>query len=303
VFDGRGGFSTDLGDELRSTPGVELVSEERTTPAIVDDATEDIFQGFNADTIGSLFDLGTIDGDLAGLRSDGIAVFADRADEKGWELGSRVLVTLPSGDVDLTVRAIYDNGSEWVGTSFVDVAMFDSALPSLLDARVYVSGDEAAVEAASAAYPTAKVMDTDEFFAEISGEVDQILGIVYALLVLAILIALLGVANTLALSIFERTRELGLLRAVGMTRRQIRSTVRGEAIVIALFGTVGGLGLGAFFGWATVEALSGEGIDTLTVPIARLVVISAIAAAGAFAATMPARRAARVPVLEALAQQ
>jgi putative ABC transport system permease protein len=184
------------------------------------------------------------------------------------------------------------------------VATFDSAFPGLLDARVYVSGDEAAVEAASAAYPTAKVMDTDEYFAEISGEVDQILGIVYALLALAVLIALLGVANTLALSIFERTRELGLLRAVGMTRRQIRSTVRGEAMVIALFGTVGGIGLGAFFGWATVEALSGEGIDTLTVPIARLVVISAIAAAaGAFAATLPARRAARVPVLEALAQQ
>jgi putative ABC transport system permease protein len=147
-------------------------------------------------------------------------------------------------------------------------------------------------------------MDKDAFFDDVSGEVDQILGVVYALLTLAILIALLGVANTLALSIFERTRELGLLRAVGMTRPQIRSTIRGEAIVIALFGAAGGLGLGTFFGWAVVEALADEGIDTLTVPFNRLAIITAIAAvAGALAATLPARRAARVPVLDALAAQ
>ena len=119
------------------------------------------------------------------------------------------------------------------------------------------------------------------------------LGLFYALLMLAVVIALLGIANTLALSIFERTRELGLLRAVGMARSQVRSTIRWESIVIALFGTTLGLGIGTFFGWAIVQAMADQGIDTLTVPTTSLLVIAAIAAvAGALAAVMPARRAA-----------
>jgi putative ABC transport system permease protein len=115
-------------------------------------------------------------------------------------------------------------------------------------------------------------------------------------------IALLGIANTLALSIFERTRELGLLRAVGMGRRQVRATVRWESIIIALFGTTVGLGVGVLFGWAIVRALADEGIDTLTVPAGSLAVVTLIAAvAGALAAVLPARRAARLDVLDALA--
>jgi putative ABC transport system permease protein len=301
VFDGRGGFSPLLADDLRATAGVDLVSEERITSALVDGAATAQFQGFDADAIGSLFDLGTVEGDLAALGADGIAVDAERAADKGWTLGSVVPVTLPTGDVDLTVRALYDNGSEWVGVQFVDVDLFDAQLPSFLDARIYAAGDEAAIESAAAAYPTADVLDKDAFFTSVSSEIDQILGIVYALLALAIVIALLGVANTLALSVFERTRELGLLRAVGMTRRQVRATIRGEAVVIALFGVAGGLGLGTFFGWAVVQALADQGIDTLTVPFLQLAVITAIAAtAGALAAVLPARRAARVPVLDAL---
>ena len=138
---------------------------------------------------------------------------------------------LPSGDAAFTVRAIY-GGSEWVGSSFVDVAAFDALLPEALDARVYVSGDDGAVRAAAQAYPTGKVLDKEEFFDAASAQVDQLLGIVYAMLALAVAIALLGIANTLALSIFERTRELGLLRAVGMTRRQVRATIRGEAVIV-----------------------------------------------------------------------
>ena len=130
------------------------------------------------------------------------------------------------------------------------------------------------------------------------------LGLFYALLMLAVVIALLGIANTLALSIFERTRELGLLRAVGMDRAQVRSTVRWESIIIAVFGTALGLAVGTFFGWATVEAMADQGIDTLTVPVASLAIVTLIAAvAGALAAVLPARRAARVDVLKALVAQ
>ena len=144
-------------------------------------------------------------------------------------------------------------------------------------------------------------MDKAEFLDMVNGELDMVLGVVYALLALAVLIALLGIANTLALSIHERTRELGLLRAVGMSRRQMRRVVRGESVMIALFGTVLGLGIGSFFGWAVVRALADQGFDEFTYPIGNLTVITAIACvAGAVAAIGPARRAARLDVLDAL---
>jgi putative ABC transport system permease protein len=145
------------------------------------------------------------------------------------------------------------------------------------------------------------VLDRDAFLDNLNGEIDTILGLFYALLALAVVIGLLGTANTLALSIFERTRELGLLRAVGMNRSQIRSSVRWESIIIAVFGTTLGLAVGTFFGWAIVRSLADQGFDTLTVPVGSLVVVTVIAGiAGALAAVMPARRAAKLDVLEAL---
>ena len=119
----------------------------------------------------------------------------------------------------------------------------------------------------AAGYASADVLDKDGFLDVVSGEIDTMLGLFYALLMLAVVIALLGIANTLALSIFERTRELGLLRAVGMSRSQVRSTVRWESIIIAVFGTTLGLAIGTFFGWAIVRAMADQGIDTLTVPV------------------------------------
>jgi putative ABC transport system permease protein len=133
------------------------------------------------------------------------------------------------------------------------------------------------------------------------GFVDQMLGLVYAMLALAIIIALIGIGNTLALSIVERTRELGVLRAVGMTRKQLRSTIRWEAVIIAVQGALLGLLIGVFFGWALVTAMADEGLNTFTVPVVSLVVVVVLAAlAGVVAAVMPARRAARLDVLRAI---
>jgi putative ABC transport system permease protein len=128
------------------------------------------------------------------------------------------------------------------------------------------------------------------------------LGLVYVMLALAIVIALMGIANTLSLSISERIRELGLLRAVGQTRTQTRSMVRWEAVVLALLGTAGGVVLGLFLGWALVEAVSAGGAVRFAAPVGRLVPILVVgAAAGLLAAVRPARRAARLPVLDAIA--
>jgi putative ABC transport system permease protein len=231
-------------------------------------------------------------------------VSAEHAEDEGWSLGSTVPVTFPGGDTTFVVKAIYAGGTDWVGSMFVGLDGLRANGGEDLDYRIYVSGDEGAIEQVASAYGSADVLDKDGFLDLVSGQIDAVLGVFYALLMLAIVIALLGIANTLALSIFERTREIGLMRAIGMSRSQVRSTVRWESIVIAVFGTAMGLAIGAFFGWAIVRAMSDQGIDTLTVPVASLAVVTVIAAlAGAMAAVMPARRAARLDVLTALATQ
>jgi putative ABC transport system permease protein len=194
------------------------------------------------------------------------------------------------------------NADEWVGTEFVSLEAFEANVPDQLDFRVYVkASDDTALKVAAAAYPSADLLDKQGFIDMLNGEINQMLGLIYAMLALAIVIALLGIANTLALSIFERTRELGLLRAVGMAKAQLRAAVRWEAVLIALFGTSLGLGIGTFFGWAMVRALSDQGIDQLAIPVVSLLVVTVVAAAaGVAAAIMPARRAARLNVLKAI---
>jgi putative ABC transport system permease protein len=146
------------------------------------------------------------------------------------------------------------------------------------------------------------VQTADEYVDAVAGQVDQMLNVVYVLLILAIVIALMGIANTLSLSVHERTRELGLLRAVGQTRRQLRAMVRGEAFTVALFGTVGGVGLGLFLAWAMVDTLADEGFTAFAVPTAQLAVVLVLGAlVGVVASVRPARRAAKLDVLEAIA--
>jgi putative ABC transport system permease protein len=160
----------------------------------------------------------------------------------------------------------------------------------------------AAIDEVVDRYATADLMDQQEYREAQTAPLDQILFLVYALLSLSVIIALIGIANTLALSVLERTRELGLLRAVGMTRPQMRSMVRWESVVIALLGTLLGIVLGSFFGWATVTSASDEGLAVLRIPVLQLAIVALIAAfAGVWAARRPAQRAAKLDVLEAIA--
>jgi putative ABC transport system permease protein len=150
-------------------------------------------------------------------------------------------------------------------------------------------------------YPNVDVQDQTEFNQQQQQQIDALLGIITALLLLAIIIALVGIVNTLALSIFERTREIGLLRAVGMSRRQVRGMIRWEAVVISVFGAVMGVGLGIFFGWALVKALQDQGISVFSIPFGQLIVYIVLAGlAGILAAVWPARRAAKLDVLRAV---
>jgi putative ABC transport system permease protein len=157
------------------------------------------------------------------------------------------------------------------------------------------------VEGVAEAYPNVEVENQAEAKETYASQIDQLLGLVTALLALALVIALLGITNTLALSVYERTRELGLLRAVGMSRRQTKSMIRWEAVIIVIIGAILGLSIGIFFGWALVRALADEGITTFAVPGGQLLLYMLLAVgAGILAAIPPARRAAKLNVLEAI---
>jgi putative ABC transport system permease protein len=150
-------------------------------------------------------------------------------------------------------------------------------------------------------YPGLKVQDRAEYVASSKARVDQFLNLVTALLVLAVGIALLGVLITMLLSVSERTREIGLVRAVGMSRRQVRSMIRWEAAIVSLFGAILGLGLGVFFGLALVRALQKQGLSVTVVPVSSLLILAVIIAfLGVVASVYPSRRAARLNVIKAV---
>ena len=260
-------------------------------------------------------DVGVTSGSVADLTDDEIAVSDATADANGWGLGDTLRVTFADGaSTDLAVAATYDV-SDIVGGYVLPSETYAPHTRQPVDSTVVVdladgtslADGKVAVERVAAGYGGPDVEDRDEFAATMSAGADMFLTIIYALLALAIIIALMGIANTLSLSIYERTRELGLLRAVGQTRGQLRSMVRWESVIVATFGVVGGVGLGVFLGWALVEAAGntpGSVISEFVLPVTRLAIVVVVGAiAGVLAGLRPARRAARLDVLGAIATE
>jgi putative ABC transport system permease protein len=306
---GFGGLSPELAEQLRGLPEVRAASGGRLAPVQIGTAQKAVF-AVDRTTFGEIVDVGERDGRLADLGAGTIGLHDDVATDKNLKVGDQLAVKFGgSGEQQLRVAAVYEK-NDVVGDYVIGLETYEANIADQYDALVLVDKrDEvpaaqarAAIDRLAAAYPTAEVLDQTEYKESVAGDVDQLLNMIYVLLALAVIIALMGIANTLALSIFERTRELGLLRAVGMSRSQLRSTVRWESVIIALFGTILGLGIGLFLGWALVKALADEGITTLDIPFARLVAVAVIAAiAGIIAAIRPARRAAKLDVLKAIA--
>ncbi|MEU9480318.1 FtsX-like permease family protein [Streptomyces sp. NPDC048191] len=260
------------------------------------------------------FDLGTVTGSLRGLGTDGIALTRKEADRQHLRAGDTARLTFTDGrSEDFTVRAVYGR-SELAGDYVITRAAWaphrtqdaDSLIAVTFRPGVSADAGKAAVRKVAARYGNPEVQTRDEYAQSSAGGIDMMLTLVYALLVLAVVIALLGIANTLTLAVHERTRELGLLRAVGQTRAQLRAMVRWESVLVAAFGTVGGLGLGGFLGWVLVKASDGAS-DTafaFALPPARLAVVALVGlVAGALAGLRPARRAARLDVLRAIATE
>jgi putative ABC transport system permease protein len=259
-----------------------------------------------------VFDIGVIAGSVDALDDTGIALNDDWAAEHDKAIGDTIDVEFVQGGVQsLEVRALYTD-KVLAGSYFVSLDLFDRYAPDTPNAQIFLTAKDGvsadrlltAVEAAATPYPTAEVDDLAGFKESQAAQFQQLVTLIYGLLGLAVFIALLGIANTLALSVHERTRELGLLRAVGMTRSQVRSTVRWESVLIALLGTTLGLAIGLFFGWAMAKAMRSQGFTEFSLPFGQLLVLAVLAAiAGVVAAIWPARRASRLNVLAAISSE
>lgn len=306
------GFSPELANSLRTLPEVAVASGIRFSDARVDNSVQRI-AGMEPEGLGQLVDLGVIDGDLSTFRTGMVLVHADAVPQV--RAGDTVVVELPGlGATPRQVAAVYTN-QNFTGivpiNVIIDSHQFELAFGGAQRdtyALVKTQGDPAlartAIENALANYPNVSMFTRSEFLAAQEEPIDLVAGVLVALLVLSVVIALLGVTNTLLLTVFERTRELGLLRAIGMTRRQVRSLVRLEALLVAAAGGVIGLGLGLIWAWVLARALATQGLTQFSIPAPQLMVLVAVGlVAGVVAAIGPARRASRLDVLAAIAEE
>ncbi|MFF0447559.1 ABC transporter permease [Streptomyces sp. NPDC004609] len=308
---GGSGLSPRLAPALARQPEVATAVGLGTGVAEVDGAGRQLTVA-DPEALAASFDLGTVRGSLRGLGTDGLAVAGTEAAEHGWRPGSTVELSFTDGAKrTFTVRAVYGQ-SQLVGDYVITRDAWaphrgrdsDTLIAVTFEDGVSTADGTAAVEKTARAYGNPEVQTRDAYARSAAEGIDMMLSLVYALLALAVVIALLGIANTLSLAVHERTRELGLLRAVGQTRSQLRAMVRYESLLVAAFGTAGGLALGALLGWVLVRASANAG-DTafaFAVPPLRLALVALVGlTAGAVAARGPARRAARLDVLRAIA--
>jgi putative ABC transport system permease protein len=242
------------------------------------------------------------------LAADGAVVSKDYAKAKHLQVGSPVSLEVPSGQtLHLVLRGIFSPPKG--GTPFGDITMsqarFDSVYQNPQSVFTFVNIDggvtpanTAKLDAALNAFPDAKLQTKSQFTHNQLSGVDTLLNLLYVLLSLSIIVSLFGIVNTLVLAVFERTRELGMLRAVGMTRRQVRRMIRYESIITALLGATFGIPLGVILALLIGEAIK---YPSFTIPVGTLIVfVVAAVLAGIVAAIWPARRAAKLNVLEAL---
>jgi putative ABC transport system permease protein len=307
AVDGTSGFSPAIERSLNALPQVSTTAGIRTGMVKIYGKVTSV-DASDPVKAAALFDIGVTQGRLANMTASGIAVSTQVAGSQHLRIGSPVAVTFPvTGTKTYIVQVIYSVRA-LAGDYILPLAAAEANFPQALDMNVFVklapgvsaAAGRSAIESVLSSYPNATVMDQTQYKAQAEQSVNTLLNMVYALLALAVIIALIGIANTLALSIYERTRELGLLRAVGTTRGQVRSIVRSEAVIISLFGAIEGLVLGIVFGCAIVAAMHSLGYQ-LSIPVTQLIAVAVLAGlAGIVAAILPSRRAARLNILQAV---
>ncbi|THV33373.1 ABC transporter permease [Glycomyces buryatensis] len=306
-------FSRDTLTELREVPNVQRVADhyQDYRGTSVDDQDAMLSSSENLEESMGVFGTAVTEGSLSDLDANSIVVDETTAEDRGLELGDTVEVGFFDGETaTFTIGAVLEDylitNGWWVSPDYIE----HFAIPKPLQAYIVVEpgADVGAVEDDVAQVltdePEVNVTNNAEFVDQQTGSLDTILGAVQILLALAMIIAVIGVVNTLVLSVLERTRELGLLRAVGMTRGQARRMITVESVIICLFGAVLGIAVGIGLGWTVQQALEGEGLDQFALPWGLIVTyLVAAVIVGLLAAIAPAARAAKLNVLGAIAYE
>ncbi|TRZ83902.1 MAG: FtsX-like permease family protein [Actinobacteria bacterium] len=309
---GSGGIPISITDQINALPEVEKATGISYVPALVMDKPKELLV-INPKTTEGLYDIEMITGRQSDLTKDGILVESSKAIKQGLSIGSVVNVKLVDGrTVTLTVRGTHKNPllKDPAGNYVVSREIFASSTTPLFDTWVYitiakgVSDPQArnAISEISTDLGIGKLQSRNEFIDAQAAQVNTILALIYGLLFLSIIIAIVGIIITLLLSVFERKREIGLLRAIGMTRAQIRTMIRWESVITSLFGAVTGVVLGITMGVVIVVSVVEQGFSAFKLPITGTIVILIIAfIIGVVAAVFPAWRATRTNIISSIA--
>ncbi len=307
------GFSPEYTRQVSELPGIASVATFRFgTVKIGEDTTE--LMAAPADGIGDVVNFSSLEGVASPLPDDAIMIEKQTAADHGYTVGSIVPVTFPlGGERDLRVVGIYGDPIG-MDNYLINQDLYDQAFPPerrldlfggvTLDPNADRTATVASLQELTSHFPEVDLQDRTEFLASQTAQIDQLSTLVNGLLGMSLAVAVLGIAITLSLAVFERTREFGLLRAVGQQRRQTRRMVRLEAVIVALLGAGLGVALGVLFGTAMTSAMPNDIIAAIQVPWAQLVVtLIGAAIAGIGAALLPAWRASRLKVLQAIAYE
>jgi putative ABC transport system permease protein len=304
-------FSTDVAAEISKVDGVAGVASFRAAFLEL---------GGSRATIGAVdpaafaqaLALPMAAGSVPALTDGAVLISQQKADSLDVGVGDTTTLKTQSGTVRLEVAGVLAGSAVVPADALVTFDTLTQGGIAPLDSLVFVTKEPGAdtdtvrsdLEAITQDLPTVTVKDPEGFAKEQQGQIDTFLNLIYGLLGLSVVIAILGVVNTLSLSVIERTREIGLLRAIGMSRRQLRRMIRLESVVVAVFGALLGMGLGVAFGTGLILALRDQGLTELSIPWVRLILfVVAAALVGVLAAYFPARRAARLDVLDAIATE
>ncbi len=303
-------FSPDVYDAVKDTPGASVVTYVRQVPIKVKD-DQSALTGVEPGKFTQVVDLTMLSGSLSDLALGDVAVDDKTAASVGAKVGDTITGTFVNGTGKLTVRAIYQEAGAYQG--------WISSMPTLmsigareLDTAIYVkaasdadlSTVKAELDKRLKPFPTVTLQDQASIKEQINSQFDRVFGFIYALLALAVIVAFLGIVNTLALSVHERRREVGLLRAVGTSRPQVRRMVVLEAVLISLFGAALGVALGLVYGALLQRVLEPQGVTVLAIPGGQIGWFLALGIVGGLVAALwPAFTASRLDVLRAIASE
>ncbi|MBM7173303.1 ABC transporter permease [Streptomyces sp. G44] len=302
-------LTPEVREKLDKLPDVAATTPLRSTYGEADGGFVSI-SGVDPKTFGELVGLDFTSGSVDGLKHGGVLVDTDTAKDKGLKAGDTFPLKFDDDGekVRLKVAGVYE-GNEMLNGLFAPTSVVDPHLTKVVDKQVLVKMEDGASDKAEDAIvkalgenPAITVQDKDAISNEVAGAINMMLNMLYGLLAMAVLIAVLGVINTLAMSVFERKHEIGMLRAIGLDRAKVKQMVRLEAVIISLFGAVLGIGLGLFMGWVAGGTISNSvSTYTMEIPLGRIVVFLGIAAlVGVLAAMWPARSAAKLNPLMAI---